>query len=114
MPAGECVRILDARDPDALRIEAELAAPGVVVIADTYYPGWTATVDGEPVAVFPADLLFRAVPVPAGRHTIELRYAPASFRWGITLCLLALGVCVALVLGPSRWRGSIAAARPHA
>ncbi|MGH7292994.1 MAG: hypothetical protein ACREJT_17365, partial [Myxococcota bacterium] len=73
---GESVGIVDASDPDRLVLRARLGSPGLVVIADTYYPGWRARVDGAPASIFPADLLFRAVYVPAGEHEIVLTYAP--------------------------------------
>ena len=85
---GSDVHITDASDPDRLVLEADLAADGVVVVADTYYPGWKAYVDGAPVEISPADVLFRAVSVPAGKHTIEFRYQPASFRIGVVLFVL--------------------------
>ena len=49
---------------------------GVVVLRDLYYPGWTAAIDGQSVSILRADVLFRAVEVPAGRHTIVFRFEP--------------------------------------
>ena len=66
------------------------------MILDAWAPGWTATVDGRGVPLVRADGAFRAVAVPAGRHTIESRYLPASVVWGgglaAALVLTALGV----------------------
>lgn len=87
------VRIVPQPDPDRLMLEAELTAPGFVVIADAYYPGWKAWVDGRPAAIFPADLLFRAVAVPAGAHALELRYHPPSLRYGAVLFAAAAALC---------------------
>jgi hypothetical protein len=109
--ATESVRLLSNRDPDRLLIEAHLETPGFVVIADTYYPGWNAWVDGVPVPIYPANLLFRAVPVPAGTHTLDLRYEPNSFRYGLGLAVVAMIFCVgAILLTGQRGRspGSIA------
>lgn len=92
----ERVRIVDASQPDRLGLEVALESPGLVVIADTYYPGWKASVDGEPASIFPANLLFRAVYVPAGEHRVALSYEPRSFRFGVVL--FALGAAVALLM----------------
>lgn len=68
---------------DRVRLIARLTSPGVVVLTDSYYPGWRAFVDGVETKIFPADLAFRAVKAPAGRHTIEFIYRPMSFRMGL-------------------------------
>jgi uncharacterized membrane protein YfhO len=91
-------RVVPSDDPDELVIDATLARPGLLVVADTYYPGWEARVDGTPVPVHPANLMFRAVPVPAGTHTVTFRYRPRPFRAGIALSLLAAGICSVLAV----------------
>jgi hypothetical protein len=96
--ASETARLVDQEDPDHLVVEARLERPGFVVIADTYYPGWTASIDGAPTTIFPADLLFRAVYVPAGTHTVELRYQPASLFYGVLVSAGAVFVCGVLII----------------
>lgn len=90
---GESVRIVDQSDPERLLIEVNLVEPGLLVIADTYYPGWTAWVDGTPAPIYPANHLFRAVPVSPGTHRVELRYEPRSFRLGAALFAVAALAC---------------------
>ena len=68
--------------------------PGYLVLTDAYYPGWTATVDGQPAEIERADIMFRAVKVPAGQHRVELRYQPQSFSLGL---LISIGTVVVLV-----------------
>lgn len=63
---------------DAVTIDVTAQTPGVVVLHDTFYPGWVAQVDGRPAPILRADLIFRAVEVAAGRHSIEFRYQPLS------------------------------------
>jgi hypothetical protein len=75
------------------------ARPGVVVLTDAYFPGWRATLDGAPVPLLRANLAFRAVVVPRGEHVIEMRYQPASWRWGLALAGIA-----AAGLGVALWR----------
>jgi hypothetical protein len=63
--------------------------PGVAVLTDAFYPGWQATLDGAPVPLLRANVAFRGVVVPAGEHVIEMRYRPATLRWGALLALVA-------------------------
>src|SRR6266699_5246164 len=73
----------------------------MVVLSDTYYPGWYARVDGQPAHIYEVDLALRGVPVAKGRHTITFRYRPRSVFWGAGLTLNSLLAIVALTL----WRG---------
>jgi len=57
---------------------------GVLVLADTWYPGWAASLDGEPVDIMRADVAFRGIEVPAGEHTVVFSYEPfwaGTLRW---------------------------------
>jgi len=86
------------RRPDRVRIEARLSADGYVVLLDDYDPGWSARVDGRPARVLRADVAFRAVSVPAGRHQIEMVYRPRSLPWGAAVSLLALAAGLSSLL----------------
>ena len=86
--AGRC-RIRELRS-DRVVLEAELSGPGFVVLLDTYDPGWTATVDGRPAPVLRANVAFRAVAVPGGAHTVELRYRPRAVVAGTAISLAGL------------------------
>ncbi|MEW6207223.1 MAG: YfhO family protein [Acidobacteriota bacterium] len=77
----------------ALRVEA--ARDGWLVVNESYDPGWKATVDGKPVTVLPGNYAFRALPIPAGEHLVEMRYQPASFRIGM---VISLSMLIAIVL----------------
>jgi hypothetical protein len=92
-PDREAVWITEQSDPDGMAIVAQVESPGLVVITDTYAPGWYAWVDGTPTPIHPADLMFRAVPVPPGLHRIELRYRPRGFIAGVALFAVAAGWC---------------------
>jgi hypothetical protein len=101
---AESVRVLH-HAPEQVVIAVDAQAPGILVLTDAWYPGWQATVDGEPVPVRRADLLFRAVAVEAGEHRVVFSFRPASLRVGagITLAsLVALGALVALALSKAR------------
>jgi membrane protein YfhO len=85
--------------PNNVRVHIAADADAWLVLSDTYYPGWTATVDGQPVSVLRGDLLFRVVPVPAGEHDVEFRFEPASIEIGAAITLLSVAIVViALVL----------------
>src|SRR5439155_274976 len=67
-------------DPRVVELRATAAAPGLAVLADTFYAGWQADVDGRPASVVATNHLFRGVPVPAGMHRVRFEYRPASAR----------------------------------
>ncbi|HXK08679.1 MAG TPA: YfhO family protein [Vicinamibacteria bacterium] len=88
--SGEA-RILELK-PDRLRVETDASADGWLVVVEGYDAGWHATVDGRAEPVRRANVAFRAVRVPAGRHEIELVYRPASVKVGASLTVLALAL----------------------
>ncbi len=57
-----------------LVMTVEAGSPSIVLVRTAYDPGWTATVDGEPVDVLPADAFLMGIPVEAGRHALSLTY----------------------------------------
>jgi len=75
---------------------------GYLVLTDTFYPGWQATVDGEPAEILPADHAFRAVSLEAGEHTIRFEYRPLSFRVGAWVSLGAGLLLAAALIGGRR------------
>jgi len=87
-------------EPERIVIETDGAGEGWLVLTDAWYPGWHAAVDGRPVAIARANVLFRAVPVPAGHHHIEFTYEPVSFRVGVGISLAVLAVCVVALIKP--------------
>jgi hypothetical protein len=87
-PAGTS-RILELRH-DRVRVEADLAQPGHLVLADTYDPGWKATVDGRRADLLRANGAFRAVRLDPGRHMVEMVYRPASAIAGAVISATSL------------------------
>ncbi|HEX6736626.1 MAG TPA: YfhO family protein, partial [Vicinamibacteria bacterium] len=90
------------RRPDRVRLEAELETPGYVVLVDGFSAGWRATVDGRRAPLLRANLVFRAVAVPAGRHTIDMVYRPPAVLVGLALSALTAAACTAALLRPQR------------
>lgn len=73
-------------------------SPSLLILTDTYYPGWKAYVDGKETPIYRADGLVRAVYVPAGSHDIEFSYLPESFVTGVMISLITAGVLVGVVV----------------
>jgi hypothetical protein len=70
-----------------VEVRASLAAPGLVVLADTFAPGWRASVDGVGVPVLATNHLFRGVLAPAGEHLVRFEYRPRSLQLGAVISL---------------------------
>ncbi|MBV9326340.1 MAG: hypothetical protein JO352_21455 [Chloroflexi bacterium] len=83
---------------DRLRIEVLAAAPGLVVTSEIAYPAWHATLDGRPVPVLVADGALRAVAVPPGEHTIEMRYQSTALNVGLGITLFTAAALVAVAI----------------
>ncbi len=103
-PAGVARAAITAYDETAIAVEVDAPHGGYLLLADAYYPGWTAAVNGQDVPIRRADVLFRAVEVPPGRSAVEFRYQPG---W---LPLIPLGLAgwaaalLALMVAAARWR----------
>lgn len=65
-------------NPDRVVIDAQLNCRGMVVVGDTYFPGWHASIDRKEADIYDADGMIRAVIAERGQHTIEMRYRPWS------------------------------------
>ena len=76
--------------PDRYEFNTIAEKPFWLFLADANYPGWNAYLDGEQVAVYSAQLLGKALPVPAGDHRLELVFEPRSFYIGLALSLVTL------------------------
>jgi hypothetical protein len=75
-------------------ILADTSTPGVLVLADSFYPGWRAYVDGKEEHILRANYFFRAVDLQAGRHLVEFKYEPYWFRVGAFVSLLSTALLV--------------------
>jgi hypothetical protein len=81
------------------RLDAPAPAGSALLVANNFYPGWTATVDGQPAPVYRADYVITGVPLPAGAREVTLTFASAPFERGkaVTLAALALALVAAAV-----------------
>ena len=91
------------RQPGRVVLEADLKCRGMLIEADTFFPGWLATIDGKPARLYEAYGFLRGVVVEAGRHRIEMRYRPKSVYWGASLTALGLiAACALTAIGKSQ------------
>ena len=90
-------------DREQVVVHARSDRGGALVLTDAYAPGWTATVNGQPAPIWPANYLFRGVSLPPGEHRVVFRYAAPGYRAGRVAAMTALAV-LGLVPLASRWR----------
>jgi hypothetical protein len=77
-------------EPQRVELRAALDRPGLVILADTYYPGWRLTIDGTPARIYRANRMMRGAAVPAGEHTLIYSYEPLSFSIGSIISIAGL------------------------
>ncbi len=82
-------------EPERVEIATRLDWPGWLVLTDTDYPGWQATVDGQPTEIFQVNMMFRAVTMPAGEHTVVFTFKSQSLQIGT----LVTGVALLILVG---------------
>jgi hypothetical protein len=87
--APDTVQLIE-HAPDRLAIRAEMACDGLVVLSDTFHPGWRARVDHRPAGIYEVNGAMRGVAVPQGTHTITMRYRPVSVYLGAALSLAGI------------------------
>ncbi len=92
--------------PNALWLEVGDGGPGYLVLSEVWYPGWRATVNGEPAPVLRADYGLRAVPLPGGPARVHLWFAPASLGLGAAGAVLGLLLLAGAVWAGPRWGGA--------
>jgi hypothetical protein len=85
------------RAPERIRLRAQLAAPGWLVLGEWHYPGWHARVDGQRQPIYRAHYGLRAVPVESGLHEIEFLYRPVTFYVGGGLSVGSLALAIVIL-----------------
>jgi hypothetical protein len=87
--AGDGAHII-SYEPNRLLIEANADKPAVLVVSESNYPGWVATVDGKKANILTANYLLRGVILPAGTHRVEMWYQAPAARSGALISALTL------------------------
>jgi hypothetical protein len=85
-----------------LLLVAESTENSMLVLSDTFSPGWRVFIDGKKGKIFRANYTFRAVPISAGKHMVEFVYNPLSFKLGITITSLGVLGCFIIFLARRR------------
>jgi hypothetical protein len=105
LAAGSTAHITNY-EPNHLAIETNAATATVLVVSEIFYPGWEATVDGQPTRIAAANFLLRGVSLSSGHHRVEMRYTAPAARTGFIISLLTLGTLAGLVLYSRRRVGT--------
>jgi len=100
---GEGSVAVTATAPGAVDLAVETTGAALLVVSQTFFPGWRAAVDGRPVPVERADYVLMAVAIPPGTHRVALRYRPSAALVGGALSALGAVAALALARVPRRW-----------
>lgn len=93
----DAVEIVDYKS-ERVSISVTTDQPGYLILADSWYPGWNAFVDGQPAPIYRADILFRAVRIEPGTHTVVFEYRPMSFVLGAVISIISLLILAGVAL----------------
>jgi hypothetical protein len=94
----ESVEIIEYNS-ERIKIVTSLPRPKILVLSEAFYPGWKACLDDREVKIYQANFAFRAVPLPAGMHTVTFVYDPISFRIGKAITIFTLITFIFLSIG---------------
>jgi uncharacterized membrane protein YfhO len=89
---------LTSYEPNDLKYDVKSGKGGIIVFSEVYYPGWTATVDGQNVELGRVNYVLRALNVKAGEHKVELKFFPTSVNTTESIAYASFGVLVLVVL----------------
>jgi hypothetical protein len=101
-------------DPQQAVLEVNLDSPGLVILADVYYPGWELAIDGKPAPIYRVNGSMRGAAVPSGPHRLVYTYSPSSFRIGRGVSIAGLAALTILGLACARWPVDPVLAETHA
>ncbi len=96
--ASETIVITEWR-PEAITLSVTTSAPGLLVLSEVATPGWVASIDGKETPILRTNYLFRGIPIPAGAHTISLRYSPPFLAAGLLITeVTVLSIVLAMLI----------------
>ena len=98
---------VEEETPERVALSCDASAPAMLVLADTFAPGWSATVNGAPAHIYPVNARFRGVLVPAGASRVVMTYRPYPVYAGLAVSFATLaGLLVAAFIGMARAAGA--------
>jgi uncharacterized membrane protein YfhO len=83
---------------DEIEVHAALGCSGLLVVSDTFYPGWTAFVDGKQTPIYEVFGAFRGIVAGAGDHRVKMLYRPPIVMYGAALSLSMLAICFCWII----------------
>jgi tetratricopeptide (TPR) repeat protein len=89
-------------EPNSLLVDLDAKQSALLVLAEAWYPGWRAEIDGRVCASVPANIWMRAIPVPAGRHQVRLYFRQNYLLPGLLISLVSAGLLLAVLAMPGR------------
>ncbi len=102
LPGGEVAKEgrvrISAYEPNRLVIDTDAPTSTLLVVSEMFYPGWEATLDGQPTKIYLTNFLLRGFALPAGQHRIEMRYAAPAARHGAIISTLTLSLIAGLTI----------------
>jgi multisubunit Na+/H+ antiporter MnhB subunit len=93
--AAKVAQLSDTR----IEVHTECGTPAFLVLSDVYYPGWRATINGEPAHIFQTNYVLRGVKVPAGYNVVCFEFRPLSFYSGVAVSSCSLLLTMAILAG---------------
>ena len=90
---------ITAYEPNRLTYDVNSGKGGVLVFSEIYYPGWTATIDGEPAELGRVDYVLRAMNVKPGRHEVVLSFFPKSVNTTETIAYVSYVILILVIIG---------------
>lgn len=103
-PAGPWPASIDSQTDNQMTVTTNAPQAGALVVSNVSYPGWKATLDGQPVPLNRADYTFQGLVVPAGQHKVQLRFDPPLFRLGAAVSGVSWLAALAVMLFSLRLR----------
>ena len=89
--------------PTRIEVLTETSGTQLLVLSQIFYPGWQATVDGQPIDLLQVNGVLQGVTVPAGRHSVVVEFWPRSFQSGVIISVLAVTISIGLLAAGWRW-----------
>jgi Bacterial membrane protein YfhO len=97
-PTGK-VDIVQLEDTEII-LKTQSTSDSFLVTSDIYFPGWEATIDGQPTRLYRTDYILRGISLPAGSHEVRFEYHPKPFYAGVTVTVLSLLILILWVFRP--------------
>ncbi len=97
--------------PNEMHLTVDTPAAAYLVVSNSFYPGWTANVNGQPARIYETDWLLMGLPVAPGRSEVALRYQTPGLWTGIIASAATIVLWVTLLMRPARWFGRVVGVR---